>query len=193
MILSLYTDVHAMDHHDLARRGHLFRYRRKIALYGTTNPIAPPWSTVRLFHACNISGRLGAALEALRWEHRACGSLYATLWQHRANHSPDICWVQGDQRHLARGGSSGKKRRDVPPFVHPSGNGSRAVEGADGMKPKQVPEEQIIGIPKEAGVRQAIYGKTKLHVRRCRYIRGYCECHIGLVIPVSVLTPVHHF
>jgi len=92
-----------------ARRGHLFRYRRKIALYGTTNPIAPPWSTVRLFHACNISGRLGAALEALRWEHRACGSLYATLCRHRANHSPDICWVQGDQRHLARGGSSGKK------------------------------------------------------------------------------------
>jgi len=61
------------------------------------------------------------------------------------------------------------------------------------MKRKQVPEEQIIGIPKEAGVRQAIYGKTKLHVRRCRYIRDYCECHAGLVIPVSVLTPVHHF
>jgi len=78
-----------------ARRGHLFRYRRKIALYGTTNPIAAPWGTVRLFHACNISGRLGAALEALRWAHRACGSLYATLWRHRANHSPDICWVQG--------------------------------------------------------------------------------------------------
>ena len=86
-----------------------------------------------------------------------------------------------------------EKRRDVPPFVHSSGNGSRAVEWADGMKRKQVPEEQIIGIPKEAGVRQAIYGKTKLHVRRCRYIRDYCECHAGLVIPVSVLTPVHHF
>lgn len=71
---SLYTDVHAMNHPDLARRGHLFWWRRKITFHGTAIPIDLPLSTANFYHARAIADHLGSALEELRMAYGQSGS-----------------------------------------------------------------------------------------------------------------------
>jgi len=71
---SLYTDVHAMKHPNLARRGHLFWWRRKIILFGVTIPIDLPLKTANFYQARAIAECLGGALEGLRVAYGQRGS-----------------------------------------------------------------------------------------------------------------------
>lgn len=63
-----------MKHPNLARRGHLFWWRRKITLHGTTIQIELPLGTANFYHARGIAERLGGALEELRLAYGQRGS-----------------------------------------------------------------------------------------------------------------------
>lgn len=63
-----------MKHPNLVRRGHLFWWRRKITLHGTTIPIDLPLGTANFYQARGIAERLGGALEDLRLAYGQRGS-----------------------------------------------------------------------------------------------------------------------
>ena len=63
-----------MKHPNLVRRGHLFWWRRKITLHGTTIPIDLPLGTANFYQARGIAERLGGALENLRLAYGQRGS-----------------------------------------------------------------------------------------------------------------------
>ncbi|WP_294294231.1 hypothetical protein [uncultured Sphingomonas sp.] len=63
-----------MKHPNLTRRGHLFWWRRKITLHGTTIQLGLPLGTANFYHARGIAERLGGALEELRLAYGQRGS-----------------------------------------------------------------------------------------------------------------------
>lgn len=74
MFPSLYADVHAMKHPNLARRGHLFWWRRKVTINGATIPIDLSLRTANFYQARAIADRLGSVLEGVRMAYGECGS-----------------------------------------------------------------------------------------------------------------------